>query len=86
MAQRKRDERPTPAKPSEQARLDEDGYECPGPHADVLFALEAGPHTKRRRRFWMKLVGRGQAGTGAVESRIVRPAAPSEPEAGTATL
>jgi hypothetical protein len=78
MAQRKRNERPAPG---EQARLDEDGYEYPGPHADVLFALQAGPDIKRRRRFWMKLVGRGQAGTGAAEVRIVRPAAPSEPEA-----
>jgi len=83
MAQRKRDERPAP---SEQARLDEDGYERPGPHADVLFALQAGPDIKRRRGFWTKLVGRGQAGAGAPEIRIVRPAAPSEPETGTATL
>jgi hypothetical protein len=83
MAQRKRDERPAP---NEQARLDEDGYERPGPHADVLFALQAGSDARRRRRFWMKLAGRGPAGTGVAESRIVRPVTPSEPEAGTATL
>ena len=80
MAQRKRNERPASAKPG---GLDEDGYEYPGPHADVLFVLQAGPDIKRRNRFWMKLVGRGQAGT---ETGLVRPAAPSEPETGTATL
>jgi hypothetical protein len=83
MAQRKRNERPASAKPG---GLDEDGYEYPGPHADVLFVLQSGPDIKRRRRFWMRLVGRGQAGAGAAETGLVRPAAPSEPEAGTATL
>jgi hypothetical protein len=77
MAQRKRNERPASAKPGEQARLDEDGYELPGPHADVLFALQVGPDIKRRRRFWLR---------GEAEVRIVRPPAASEPEAGTATL
>ncbi|MFL6126900.1 hypothetical protein [Actinophytocola sp.] len=57
-------------------RLDEDGYEYPGPHADVLFGLEpdttAGQEL-RRRGFWTKLVGRApgahgrkQAGSGTV--------------------
>jgi hypothetical protein len=83
MAQWKRDERPAP---SEQVRLDEDGYELPGPHADVLFALQAASDVRRRRGFWTKLVGRGPVGAEVVERRIVRPTAPSEPEAGTATL
>jgi hypothetical protein len=83
MAQWKRDER---SAPSEQVWLDEDGYERPGPHADVLFVLQADSDVRRRKGFWTKLVGRGPAGTEVVERGIARPAAPSEPEAGTATL
>lgn len=76
MAQRKPNERPSPANRSEWARLDEDGYELPGPHADVIFALAATPDLKRRRRFWMKVVGRGP----------VRPTAGAEPEADATSM
>lgn len=59
MAQRKQNERSA----SEQARFDEDGYECPGPHADVIFELESAPEPRRRLKFWTK-TGRTGASRG----------------------
>lgn len=40
MAQRKQNERSVPVRRIEQARFDKDGYERPGPHADVIFQLD----------------------------------------------
>lgn len=59
MAQRKRDERSPLVGRNARPRLDEDGFECPGPHADVIFEL-ASP---RDRAEPFGLASQPEAGT-----------------------